>query len=210
MNNKKDIKPIAIILIVVGFLFYVKLQFPIYKVSDNSMLNQFREGNVLLVNKFSEINKGDVVVFRVEDDLLIARIIANSGDKVQSTCGILTINDDETIEPFSLNKYSVYINDELEDTIIANFIEIFPKREYLAFLTPQESDSLNNNQGVNRVEKSLDVKMQRWSRDNFGPFKIKGINYYWLMNDNRSNIKDSRKYGLISNKNIVGKVVYVF
>ncbi len=60
-------------------------------VNGTSMENTLSQGDVLFVNKIVEYKRGDVIVFKLEDDMLIKRVIAIEGDVIKCKNGRLSI-----------------------------------------------------------------------------------------------------------------------
>ena len=221
MNKKIDIKPIAIALIVVGFLFFIKLQFPLYKVTSDAMLNSLKEGQIVLVNTWADLKTRDVVVVEHNDEVFMSRIIASYGDELFSKDGKVEVNGQLEPDTNLLFEYHIYCTSEVNDSIVVNFDELYPKREYKAYITSYWADSLKMADGIKRIEKINHSKntvpiLSKDStfvgnRDNFGPIKVpNNKSFYWLMGDNRHKAKDSRYLGFISEDEIIGKVVYTF
>lgn len=220
MKMKHDIKSIAIALIVIGFLFIIKLQFPIYKVESNAVMNSLPKGKVVLLNKWSGINAGDIVVFNSNDNLYLSRILATSGTKIKCINNKFYSDDILINDTTALFEYKVYCEPTINDSLIDGFMELYPNREYLTLLSREYADSLRIKNGVIKVEEVVhsenyissvfkDYSERYWSKSNFGPIEIPS-NTFWLMNDDRSNVLDSRSFNTINKEDIVGKVVYVF
>ncbi len=216
MKIQIDKKPIAISLIVVGFLFFIKLQFPLYKINSDGMKAKFKKGQIILVNKFAEIEKEDVIVIEKEGEVYLSRIVATTNDKVSCVNGNLLVNGQLVMLDYLLFEYRVYTKPEIQDSLVNGFKVLYPKREYLTFISNSKADSLREEKNVIKVDKVIHAKSNFRgdsasidSRDNF-ELQTVPANSFWVMNDNRSNVNDSRKLGAINKQQIIGKVVYTF
>ncbi|KAL7536209.1 hypothetical protein ACHAXR_006987 [Thalassiosira sp. AJA248-18] len=80
-------------------------------VPSNSMYPSLQIDDLVVVNKFGQWRKGDIIVFRpptefyelgssTEIKMLIKRIVAIQGDAVEMRSGKLLVNGREQIEPF--------------------------------------------------------------------------------------------------------------
>lgn len=149
-------------------------------VSGSSMSPTLREGNVLIVRSNNNVDNFDIVIVEYDsnknisdvgiddNELLVKRLIAKSGDSFNITNGVLILND----RAYSEN-YVIY------------------KKKF---------NSLNPNLSQ-FVGKGLtyDATLDRYTVSD---------GYYFVLGDNRDNSLDSRTFGLVSQEQIIGKVVY--
>jgi signal peptidase I len=81
--HRRSMKALLLLMLVVAMFFYA---FRIAKVQGDSMHPTFRNGQWLLVRRHNwpspPLRVGDVVVFRLEDDILVKRIAAMGGQVV--------------------------------------------------------------------------------------------------------------------------------
>ncbi|MBL4592924.1 MAG: signal peptidase I [Flavobacteriales bacterium] len=236
MKSKINIKPIAIVIIVVGFLILLKFQFPHYGVASVSMSPALSQGDIILVNKFikgDKIANNDVCVFESNDEEIICRIVALPGDKLEIVDGVLFINDIEQDEINTSFTYKVLLGNHpplVENDLMLLLHPVNQYEEYTAELTRNQANEIAQLKFVKSISKIIHPKGYHysfkenpifphhysfnWSRDNFGPIIIpkKGdnlslINYYFAMGDNRHQSLDSRFSGFIPEENIIGKMV---
>lgn len=220
MKIKIDIKPIAIILIVIGFLFVLKFQFPFFKIETNSMKNSFLPGQIVVVSKWSKIKHNDVVVYVYKNKFNISKVIAMAGDTILCSDGKLKLNNNFLESGNEVFEFLILCKPSVNDSLVDSFEEIYPKREYRAIITQTKADSLKKKEKVIKVKKVIQqeeyilfenkgqINNYR-NRDNFGPILVPE-NSVWLMNDNRTNVNDSRSFGIVDENEIIGVITYSF
>jgi signal peptidase I len=201
---------ILIVFVLRSFLFEP------FKIPSGSMIPTLQVGDLILVNKYhygirlpvlqtkviaiNEPQRGDVVVFRYPQDTrldYIKRVVGVPGDEV------------------TYRNQQIYLNGKLIDTK--------PNGEYYdedsLRYSPQYSEKLG------AVEHLILVDRNRSSAipgDESFPFKencrysSEGVSckvpagQYFMMGDNRDNSQDSRYWGFVPDKNIVGKAFLVW
>lgn len=218
MKLHNNIKPIVVTTLAIGFFLCVKWQFPVYKVNSNTMLGDYPKGRYLLVSKFQQFQVGDVVVYKHKGNIGLSRVVGLEGNRLQGVDGDLTIDGKNLHFGSERYGYYVYCDSTLNVNDKVGYKELYPKREYFALLTLAEKLKLEQTQGVKKVVKQIHPtkgvakittggSSSNWSRDNFGPIVLSSKNEVFLINDNRVNGMDSRSFGVIHRKDIVGKVL---
>ncbi|TFW14886.1 signal peptidase I [Massilia arenosa] len=203
---------IALVFVLRSFLFEP------FKIPSSSMVPTLLVGDLILVNKYTygirlpiinkkiiEVNnpqRGDVMVFKYPKDMsqdYIKRVIGVPGDKITYENKRLTVNG----KPLAYQPMDDYLDDEHP---------IYHK-QYVENLTGVQHRILNM-----ESKRSIDSS----AVDNF-PFKEQNCTYsydkftcivpegnYFMMGDNRDNSLDSRYWGFVPDRNIVGKAVVVW
>ena len=89
-------------IVVVAFAIIAATRiFNIIQVSGNSMEPNLYSGDLLITSKFFNYNKGDIVAFYYNDNVLIKRIVATGGDVVSITPeGKVFVNNEELKEDY--------------------------------------------------------------------------------------------------------------
>ena len=188
--------------ILVVFLLRSFLMEP-FRIPSGSMLPTLKIGDFILVNKFaygvrlpianikiietSEPKRGDVMVFRFPNDPsvnFIKRVIGLPGDKIEYRNKTLYINGKEIPRKSSNENYQIF-------------------EAGSRFVTTQQFDE--NLDGV--VHKVL-LDPTR-SQANL-KFQKVPEGHYFVMGDNRDYSNDSRYWGFVPEKNIVGKAILVW
>ena len=119
----------------------------VYKVKDNSMSPTLDEKNKVLVIKHREINRGDIVVFKIEDEYVIERVIGLPGEKIEITeDGTIKINEKEykekymgkisnedgMIKPYEVPEDSYYLlGDNRDDCIDSRLIGAIKEKDII-------------------------------------------------------------------------------
>ena len=167
-------------------------------VPTGSMNPTILEGDMLYVNKmaydlripftyrrlikWSNPQKGDIVIcFSPQDQIrLVKRVVAVPGDKIEMKKNTLFLNDRPAIYTEIDSKYTEYLSVNLKKS------SILASENIDGYIHPVMSIPL--------------ISAMR----NFGPITVpKGK--YFVMGDNRDNSKDSRYFGFVDRKTIVGK-----
>jgi signal peptidase I len=188
-----------------------------FKIPSSSMVPTLLVGDLILVNKFTygirlpvlnkkiiQINdpqRGDVMVFKYPLDMsqdYIKRVIGVPGDKITYENKRLTVNGVEV-------KYAP-LDDYLDDE------RLLYNKQYQENLAGVSHRILNNDAAPT------------YDRNNVRPFpysenctyRYEGFTCvvpegnYFMMGDNRDNSADSRYWGFVPDKNIVGKAFVVW
>ena len=141
-------------------IIYAFLMRP-FQVSGESMFPTFKNNEYILTDliglRFSELKRGDIVVFKAptdEDKDYIKRIIGLPGDRILLEDGKVHVNEDPLDE-------SIYLTPDVQ-TYGGSFLQ-----ENEAIVVPEE--------------------------------------HYFVMGDNRPYSSDSREWGFLSKKEVIGK-----
>lgn len=125
------------------------------------------QGDMILMEKFSKINRFDVIVFQQSDGTIyIKRVIGLPGDEIRYEKDQLYVNDKKLSEPFLTNNRS-------------------HDHQVSPYTTDFQLDDLIG-------EKQLPA------------------NEYFVLGDNRRISKDSRSFGTVESKDILGKAQAVY
>lgn len=188
-----------------------------FKIPSSSMVPTLVVGDLILVNKYTygirlpilnkkivEVNdpqRGDVMVFKYPRDLsqdYIKRVVGVPGDKIAYENKRLTVNG-KAVQYTALDDYlddeqPVYHKQLQED------LAGVPHR----ILNDEPAPTLNLRQVVDFPHKEA----CDYNEDGFSCVVPEGN--YFMMGDNRDNSADSRYWGFVPNKNIVGKAFLVW
>ena len=201
---------IAIVFVLRSFLFEP------FKIPSGSMIPTLLVGDLILVNKFTYgirlpvINKkitegnkpqrGDVMVFRYPPQPsldYIKRVVGVPGDEVAYINKRLTINGKEL--PMR----------ELPDFLDRDVMRYF--KQFDETLGDQPHRIIVNNDVPAFIQGASDFEFKENCR-----YSVEGVTckvpegYYFMMGDNRDNSLDSRYWGFVPDKNIVGKAFFVW
>ncbi|PRH24263.1 signal peptidase I [Burkholderia multivorans] len=187
-----------------------------FKIPSGSMVPTLLVGDFILVNKFeyglrmpitntkitqgSPLARGDVVVFRYPKDEsvdYIKRVIGLPGDTVAYQDKQLTING----QPVPETPLPDYFDDERQ-----NYAKQFEET-----IGNKKNAILNNPAVPPFVMGAYDYPY----RDNCA-YNSRGVickvppGHYFMMGDNRDNSADSRYWGFVPDKNIVGRAFFIW
>ena len=102
----------AFLLIVVAIFFIVVFRIQPYKIYGHSMNPTLYENELVLSRKTKKYNRGDIIVFELDNSPTIKRIIGVPGDKVFiNDSGAVYVNDQPLSEPYvgSLDKGQIEV-----------------------------------------------------------------------------------------------------
>jgi len=159
-----------------------------YNIPSGSMQPTLLVGDFILVNKlvyrFSEPQRGDIVVFKYPIDPnidFIKRIIALPGEEVEVRNNQVFING----KPLPLIEVGRGEENGVRKVI---YEEVLPEGK------------------KHKVQFYEDFP---FSKRDFGPVVVPP-NHYFVMGDNRDNSEDSRYWGFVPRENIVGKAFVIY
>lgn len=187
-----------------------------FKIPSGSMIPTLLVGDLILVNKFhyglrlpvintkiTEGNKpqrGDVMVFRYPPKPsldYIKRVVGTPGDEVAYLNKRLTING-KAIETVAVPEF-------FDEDVMRYF------KQYQETLGEHKHRLLNDDDRPAFVPGADDFVFKQNCR-----YSIEGVvckvpeGHYFMMGDNRDNSLDSRYWGFVPDKNIVGKAFWVW
>jgi signal peptidase I len=209
-----------------------------YRIPTGSMENTLLAGDFLFVNKYvygpkvpfteirlpgvKKVDRGDIIVFKFPKDRsvnYIKRCVAISGDTLEIHDQQLLINK----RPVALPEHAQFIGYRepagVGDYMIFPQFSNFNKDNYGPIRIPREGDVIRLTAATYPLYSSLiadeghDVSLQ--GREVFvdgspvQEYTVKA-NYYFAMGDNRDNSLDSRFWGFLPEKDLVGQALMVY
>ena len=187
-----------------------------FKIPSSSMVPTLTVGDLILVNKFTygirlpiinkkiiQINdpqRGDVMVFKYPKDLsldYIKRVVGVPGDKIVYRNKRLTVNG----QALSYSPQSDYLDEE----------HLSYSKQFRENLTVREHNILNDENAptyVHNPDAFPQHELCSYNAEGFACTVPTG--HYFMMGDNRDNSLDSRYWGFVPDKNIVGKAFFVW
>ncbi len=187
-----------------------------FKIPSSSMVPTLQIGDLILVNKFTygirlpivnkkiiQINdpkRGDVMVFKFPKDVsldYIKRVVGVPGDKVAYKNKKLTING----QPVAYERLTEYLDEER--------LSYFS--HYRENLTGVSHEILNDDKVPGYVPSPDAFPQHELCRYDLEGFECTvPAGHYFMMGDNRDNSLDSRYWGFVPDRNIVGKAFFVW
>ena len=201
-----------VLTVVIFFVFQTFIAQP-YQIEQVSMENTVQPGQYVLVDKLSPhwsgYKRGEIIVFDPppgysESDgqniPFIKRVVAKGGDVVQVVNHHVFVNGRMLVEGYTL--LPDYIKDTYEP----------PPRMPPGAKIPLLPDYLKQPQAFNvevidgRVQVSMKGAggIEALDRGNFGPYRIPA-GHLFMMGDNRMNSEDSRYWGALDQRLVLGK-----
>ena len=211
---------IAAVFILRSFLFEP------FKIPSGSMIPTLHIGDLILVNKFhygirlpvlntkvvdnNPVQRGDVMVFRYPPKPsldYIKRVVGVPGDKIAYINKVLTINGQ------LVSKVAV---PEFFDANTMRYSKQFEEAMPIGS-TPAQMNNLRVHRLLNddRVPNFVSGINDFAFKDNCS-YTVEGVEctvpegHYFMMGDNRDNSMDSRYWGFVPDKNIVGKAFFIW
>jgi signal peptidase I len=211
---------IAVVFVLRSFLFEP------FKIPSGSMIPTLHVGDLILVNKFhygvrlpvlntkitegNAVQRGDVMVFRYPPKPsldYIKRVIGVPGDEVAYLNKQLTING----QPVSKDVRTDFFEQD-SMRYIAQFEEKLPLGSKASEMTGARTHNLLND----KDRPSFIPGVEDFVFKENCHYTVEGVTckvpagHYFMMGDNRDNSLDSRYWGFVPEKNIVGKAFFVW
>ena len=204
---------------VIALVFFLRsFLYEPFKIPSGSMMPTLLIGDLILVNKFTygirlpiinhkivDINdpqRGDVMVFKYPQDMsqdYIKRVVGVPGDKITYENKRLTVNGKELVYA----QMDDYLHDE-KLSYDKQFMETLGATPH-RILNRADAPTFNVSQVVPNFPHHESCV---YSYDKFTCIVPAGN--YFMMGDNRDDSMDSRYWGFVPNKNIVGKAFFVW
>lgn len=198
---KKILNYTNIIIVIINILIIRALIIEPFRIPSGSMMPTLLPGDFILVNKFCydinipiinkkliKINKperGDVIVFiHKNKKKYIKRIIGVEGDKIQYKNKKLTINNIE------IKNKKITTNLDIDKNIIIE------TTMYKELLSPKKEYKIQTHENIENYYIDTEIEIPK--------------NSFFVMGDNRDNSEDSRIWGLVNKKDLLGKAIIIW
>ena len=203
--------------VIIAVFFLRSFLFEPFKIPSGSMIPTLLVGDLILVNKFhyglrvpvlntkitdgTPPQRGDVMVFRYPPKPsvdYIKRVVGVPGDTVAYLNKRLTINGQvvptETLPEFFDEDATRYFS-QFEEALGEKKHRVLNYADRSAFVTPM-LDFQDHRENCSYTIEGMTCKVPE--------------GFYFTMGDNRDNSRDSRYWGFVPEKNIVGKAFFVW
>jgi len=204
---------------VIALVFFLRsFLYEPFKIPTSSMVPTLLVGDLILVNKYTygirlpilnekiisvnDPKRGDVMVFKYPEDMTkdyIKRVIGVPGDKIVYENKRLTVNG------------NVITYSPLDDYLDEEGALVY--RKQLLENLPEKKHRILNRDGSPNVDIANIRAFPGSEGCTFSPERytctVPAGNYF-MMGDNRDNSLDSRYWGFVPDKNIVGKAFFVW
>lgn len=200
----------------------------IFNAPADSMMPNFKPGQLLFTYKWADVGRNDVVAFfdtsfaipnikEPERGCFVGRVIAVAGDHVEIVEGFVQINGETTRQDFPvLYFWKLSQQDYQANARRLNAKPIpYSTDSVLVALTLSQSFAMQESAPMSRFDMlCFPESMQsiwgqqgaKWTMNHFGPVTVpKG--HLFILGDNRNDSEDSRHRGFVPVADLIGKVI---
>ena len=130
MEKSKKNLIVNIVLLVVLLILIIVLLLGKYvvspmRISGTSMMPTLTDGQMVLMRHTRDVKKGDIVIYRHDDKLVIKRLIATAGDRVRiDREGYVYVNDERLVEDYILDGATI-ANPNTMDIVVGDGMYFF-------------------------------------------------------------------------------------
>jgi len=185
----------ALFLALAGMATYFLIYYRVVRVPTGSMANTIIPGDKVLCRMHvGEINRGDIVIFKLPTDpkvMYMHRVIGLPGEAIQVKGHRVFVNDKELPEERALVRFT----DEPELPVV----KAEPKPQDAWYRVFYDFERFSND------EFEVDRRAVYGVAE---PYKIPPGNYF-MLGDSRDNSEDSRYWGTVPREMIVGKAMMI-
>lgn len=192
--------------VLVTGLFIITFVLQAFEIPSSSMEDTLLIGDHVFVNReqlaaptrwlgpllpYREIRRGDIVVFLSPEEpglFVVKRIIGVPGDRIHLRDGDVYRNGQKLVEPWVQHKQ---LKDKERDSI--------PYRDNFPALPPSEGWGVTSADWINTMQSYVQGEDIVVPKDG-----------YFGMGDNRDVSKDSRYWGFIPRKNVIGRPMFIY
>lgn len=103
---RSTLKTVIIVIVTASLLLNLfTFIMPVVKYYGTSMSPMLEDGQILIVNKISDIESGDIIAFYYNNKVLVRRVVATGNEQVSiDVFGTVSVNGKELDEPYVENK----------------------------------------------------------------------------------------------------------
>ena len=175
-------------------------------------------GSKLIISKVSKIKRGDIVLCNdpEKEHIFLSRIVASEDDNLIISEQDLYVNNKLVEFNDQMKRYCLrFLNSKEVDLLKIKYkIKLYNHSNfYIADLTKSEYNEIIND-STSKLRKKI-YPFHKCNKNIF--YKEENIEAYivskdsfFVLNDNRSNMNDSRTIGLIHKSQIIGKLIYCY
>jgi len=201
---------------IIILLLIFSVNYRICIVDGNSMRNTLFNHDIILVLKKNNNIKGNILIFKLNRDLLIKRCIALGGDTVRYHSDSIFVNDilytipesglhEFVIEQTEKKKFQRYIEPNINFSLLTDVLDDYDNQKvYMSF-------DFTDKVLINHIRNQMKlVKSERLTPEQpQNNFLIVETKNYFVIGDNILHSYDSRYFGLVPEEKIVGKAVLI-
>lgn len=211
IENARSLFPVILAVFVLRSFIYEPFQIP-----SGSMMPTLLVGDFILVEKFSygvkepvwqntiipmgKVKRGDVAVFKYPEDIrvdYIKRVVGLPGDRIVYKDKKVYLCKSEPCVSYKALEVNYIGEQEFidEESKMQVYNEMLGQVAHQILINPMRRDQ------PSRYYQQQDTVAYEW---------IVPKGHYFMMGDNRDNSRDSRYWGFVPEKNLVGKAVAIW